>query len=391
MVATLQEPENRTENKESSHTKSLAVPSTKAQPIDAAPAGVPPIFVVGVWRCGSTLLYLLLNQHPDIRLFFESDLPVLWPMFRLPWTRRSWVERWEYWNASVSRHDLDPARLAAPVTSLAEAFTLAGREYAGQKGKKIWGCKSPTYYDRLDYLAKEFPGARFIVVWRDPEEICRSVIHAAARSGFSGSWFARRGTNHRSVLASKTLQKQVQKLLHMGASVHQMHYRDLVNDTAKTMQSVCEFLAVPFDPSVTVLDQADRSAVYKGEHHTLARSGDIVSTKDRHQPLPPPLADKINRYRTLWRSKYGDKWLLSERFSETAATKPSLWERAWDRLLFVALHIRDVTPQIAFSILPLSAWHFYRWLKYEDAQSVHRQLTNKPPVIKPHSSPKRPR
>jgi hypothetical protein len=391
MPELLQETESLAEDQKGGCASSSAVPSTKAQLIDTAPITTPPIFVVGVWRCGSTLLYLLLNQHPDIRLFFESDLPVLWPMFQLPWQRQSWVKKWEYWNASVSRHDLDPVRLAAaPVTSLAEAFTLAGREYAGQKGKNNWGCKSPTYYDRLDYLAREFPGARFVVVWRDPEEICRSVINAAARSGDSGSWFARPGSNHRSVLASRTLQKQVQKLLRMGASVHQIHYRDLVNDTASTMQGVCQFLAVPFDPSVTSLDQADRSAVYKGAHHSLARSGNIVSTKNRHQPLPPDLADKINRYRALWKSKYVGKWFLSDRFPETTGAKPSLWERFSDRGLFTALHLRDVAPQIAFSMLPLWAWKIYRWLKYKDAQGVHRQLTSKPPIVQPHS-PKRPR
>src|SRR5580704_11812341 len=85
------------------------------------PGHIPPIFVVGVWRSGTTLLYSLLNQHSDIRLFYESDLPVLWPMFRLSSGRKTWFEKWEYWNAGVSRHDLDPAQLASPVRSLAEA------------------------------------------------------------------------------------------------------------------------------------------------------------------------------------------------------------------------------------------------------------------------------
>jgi hypothetical protein len=362
-----------------------ATPETGNPTGDREHGHVPPVFVVGVWRCGATLLYLLLNQHPDIRLFFESDLPLLWPIFRVPWGRKAWVEKWEYWNAGVSRHDLDPARLASPVTSLADAFELAGREYAGQKGKKIWGCKSPSYYDRLDYLARQFRDARFVVVWRDPEEICRSAINAAARSGASGMWFARPGTNHKLALASKTLKKQVGKLLRIGASVHQIHYRDLVGDTANTMQGICEFLEVPFDPAVTVLNQADRSAVFEGAHHTLARGSNIVSSKGRHEALPPKLANKIERYKALWKAEEGDGWLLSHHFPETGATKAGLWERTKDRLLFMALCTWDLAPRIAFSILPMSAWQIYRRLKYKDAQEVHRWITKKQTTLRSHS------
>jgi hypothetical protein len=337
---------------------------------------VPPIFVVGVWRSGTTLLYSLLNQHPDIRLFYESDLPVLWPMFRLPWSRKTWFDKWEYWNAGVSRHDLDPHHLASPVASLAEAAELAGRQYSGARGKKLWGCKSPSYYDRLVFLAREFPDARFIVIWRDPEEICRSVIRAAA----SGLWFARPGMTHKALLASETLKKQCDTLLSMGASVHQVHYRDLVEDTSKTMQSICEFLQVPFTPAVTVLNSADRSAVFEGAHHSLAKGSQIVSRKAGNEPLPPALASKIGRYKALWKAEAGD-WLLCQRFSETGATKPGIWERVTDRLGYKALRLWDIAPRILFSILPTSVWQAYRRLKYKDPEWVHRQLTNKPTTL----------
>jgi len=334
---------------------------------------VPPIFVVGVWRSGTTLLYSLLNQHPDIRLFYESDLPVLWPMFRLPWSRKTWVEKWEYWNAGVSRHDLDPLRLASPVRSLAEAAELAGREYSGQKGKKLWGCKSPSYYDRLEYLAREFPDARFVVIWRDPEEICLSVIRAAV----SGLWFARPGMTHKALLASQTLKRQRDKLVLMGAALHEIHYRDLVDDTSNTMRGICKFLRVPFTPAVTVLDRADRSAVFEGAHHTLAKSSQIVSRKERKESLPPAITDKIRRYKALWKAEAGDDWQLCQRFSETGATKPGIWERATDRLLFKALRLWDIAPRVLFSILPTSIWQAYRRLKYRDPDFVHRHLTNK--------------
>jgi len=341
--------------------------------VDQYKGHVPPIFVVGVWRSGTTLLYSLLNQHPDLRLFYESDLPVLWPTFRLPWSRKSWLEKWEYWNAGLSRHDLDPARLEGPVSSLAEAMERAGREYAGQKGKKLWGCKSPSYYDRLDFLAREFPDARFVVIWRDPEEICLSLIKART----TAIWFSRPGMLHKAVMASKKLKKQVDKLMSIGAFVHQTHYRDLVENTEVTMRGICEFLQLPYDPAVTILKKADRSAVFEGAHHKLAKGNEIVANKQTKESLEPELAQKIARYRSLWKAQSGGDWLLCERFPESDAPKPSLSERAKDQVLFMALRAWDIAPRILFSILPTSVWQTYRRLKYKDAEWVHRQITKK--------------
>jgi N-acetylglucosaminyldiphosphoundecaprenol N-acetyl-beta-D-mannosaminyltransferase len=337
---------------------------------------VPPLFVVGVWRSGTTLLYALLNQHPDIRLFYESDIAVLWPMFRFPWGRKAWAEKWEYWNAGASRHDLDLGRLASPVTSLAEATELAGREYCRRKGAKIWGCKSPSYFDRLVPLAREFPGARFIVIWRDPEEICSSVIQAAA----SGAYFARPGMTHLALMASETLKQQCDQLLSKGGvSLYQLHYRDLVDDPGKTMRGICEFLDVPFTPAVTILEGADRSAVITpwSAHHALASGNSIVARREPKGALPPSLTGKIRRYKALWKAEAGDDWLLCKHFGDVGEAKPSAWERASDHLRFRALRLMDLAPGFLYSTLPMWVWRAYRRFKYKDAQYLHSQITKK--------------
>lgn len=349
--------------------------------VDREKDHVPPIFVVGVWRSGTTLLYSLLNQHPDIRLFYESDLPVLWPMFRIPWERKTWFEKWEYWNAGVSRHDLNPAQLDVPVQSLAEAAERAGRQFAAQTGKKRWGCKSPSYYDRMDFLAREFPGARFVVIWRDPEEICRSVIKASA----TALWFTRPGMTHKALLASKILKKQYDKLVKMGIPVHQIHYQDLIGDTTNTMRGICEFLNVPFDPAVANLGKPDAtSAVFEGAHHTLAKGTKIVAKKDRKEPLPEDLAAKVESYKALWKAQEGDRWMLTRRFAETGAAKPSLAQRFKHQGQLALLRLWDIAPRVVFSMLPLAAWQKYRRMKYKDEQWVHQQITTKPTTLRNH-------
>src|SRR5215472_17845999 len=102
-------------------TQQATSQDSKQTAVDQRSGHVPPVFVVGVWRSGTTLLYSLLNQHPDLRLFYESDLPVLWPMFHFSGGRHAWREKWEYWNAGLSRHDLDPERLEGPVHTLGDA------------------------------------------------------------------------------------------------------------------------------------------------------------------------------------------------------------------------------------------------------------------------------
>jgi hypothetical protein len=136
---------------------------------------------------------------------------------------------------------------------------------------------------------------------------------------------------------------------------------------------------------MTVLDRADRGAVFEGAHHTLAKGSQIIAQKERKDSLPPEMKDKIRRYKALWKNKFGDEWYLSRRFAETDATPPGIWERAGDRLKLMALRTWDIAPRIVFSILPLSAWQTYRRLKYKDEQWVHNQITNKPTTLQSHS------
>ncbi len=333
--------------------------------LDSQPALWPvsgPVFVIGVWRSGTSLLYALLNRHPDLGLFYEGDLAVLRPMFQVGYSRKDWLRRWEYWNAGASRHGLDRFEPPASITSLAEAAEAAGREYCRKKGARIWGSKSPTYYDLLEQLAQDFPQARFVIIWRDPEEICRSVIGAAAHS----RWFAGKGMLLRAILACKMLKKQCDAIISRGVPVHQIHFKELVGDTTKTMQGICEFLQIPFVPEVTSLEGADRSAVFGGGHHSLVKGTQIVASRERKETLPPRIQKKIRQYKALWKAEAGEEWLLCRYFEDAGETPTSKWEQRKDWFLFSLLRLKDTAPRFAYSVLPMWIWLVYRTVKYRD-------------------------
>src|SRR5277367_4851022 len=73
---------------------------------ERAPSGTNPVFVVGVFRSGTSLLYALLNQHPQIALMYECnvwDFPEKFSGMRL---RGDWRARLEFFGRALSRHRL---------------------------------------------------------------------------------------------------------------------------------------------------------------------------------------------------------------------------------------------------------------------------------------------
>src|SRR5215472_3100176 len=94
------------------------------------------LFVVGLWRSGTSLVHALLNQHPQVRLMYEAEPFDLWP--RLPdavWPG-DWPRRLEFYNQTISRHQLTPADLALH-KSAREAVVGMYRAFAAQRGATV--------------------------------------------------------------------------------------------------------------------------------------------------------------------------------------------------------------------------------------------------------------
>jgi len=103
-----------------------------------------------MWRSGSSLLYALLNQHPQVALMYEAELPMLWPVFLKP-GKPSWPERWNFWNQALTRHQIDREKIPANLCAQKAAFETVYKEYARRKGAHFWGDKSPKRGWRKKY------------------------------------------------------------------------------------------------------------------------------------------------------------------------------------------------------------------------------------------------
>jgi len=330
----------------------------------SSPMSAGPLFVIGMWRSGTSLLYALLNQHPQIGLMYESDLPLLWPMFLMGRKSAWWLNKFDAWNGALSRHKIDPAAIDQSISNLPDGFRAIAQQYAAKTGATVWGCKSPNYFDCMKRLAHWFPHAKFIVIWRDPADVCRSIVRAAEKS----PWFARPGMDLRALLGYRRMKQEADALVRRGAAIYQLQYDDLVSDPETTLKAICEFIGIPFEPKMTSLEGADRSALYKGEHHSMVKSSSIVANRERPEVLSPELKSKIGRYVAFWRNESSGKWPVNAVVAEGIA--PASWfERMLDGVRHRILRTSDLVVPFAYSVIPVSVWKKYRQVK-----SRHRQV-----------------
>ena len=321
-----------------------------------APASRGPLFLVGIWRSGTSLLYTLMNQHPEIALLYEADLPMLRPLFFLGRKKAEWLARWDFWNDSLTRHKIDASNIEPESASVQAATAAAYRDFAITRGAAVWGEKSPNWFDRLASVANNFPEARFIAIWRDPTDICRSVARAVDQD----EWFDKKGMMLRCLLGCEAYKLECDRLAAHGVPLHQLRYDDLVRDPEGTMRAICKFLDIPFNPRMATLEGADRSTIDQAPQHELVRGNRIVANKERKEVLAPELKAKIARYMRLWKQKYGDGWLLLQGRTIEPGDLPGPWEQFKDRMLYRMFRKFDSIVVIIYSFAPLWLLKAYR-------------------------------
>jgi hypothetical protein len=347
---------------------------------NASTAG--PVFVVGLWRSGTSLLYTLLNQHPEIALMYEADLPLLRGLFTGTGSKTDWQERWEFWNSALSRHRIDRQQVPASVPNLQSGAEMVWKQYAAGA---LYGEKSPNYFDSLQWLSREFPNARFIVIWRDPSDICRSILRAAQTGS---SFFAKRGITHRALIGTRRLKSECAALAGRGVPLHQIQYEEMIKDPERILSGICGFLQIPFDPQMASLEGADRSSIYEADHHAGVKSKTIGPKGEREEVLPPEFKSKIDRYVGYWQQQYNGEWPLYPKLPKGTTAPPSVIERAWDELLFRGLRAFDRFTSAVYCYAPITLLRRYRSAKAKPAAENTERRVRKESAALPEVSPR---
>ena len=125
-----------------------------------------PIFIVGLYRSGTTLLRYVLDSHTQIACPPETS-------FLVHLAAMSSDER------SITGFDgmgIDRHHLLLRLRSFSSYFY---ENYVSVSGKERWADKSPEYVRHLDFVYEIYPRAKYILVWRHPLD----QIHSHTRGG----------------------------------------------------------------------------------------------------------------------------------------------------------------------------------------------------------------
>lgn len=324
------------------------------------PAVLGPVFVVGVLRSGTSLLYALLNQHSRIALMFECDVWDFPDAFCGIRFKKNWLLRQDFYNQALSRHRLTFGGSLRGLENVRAPEDLY-RVYSEGKDKPIFGEKSPFYCARLLRLYRRYPGCRFILLWREPGEIYRSVVRAGRKERF----FRRRGILSRLIYYREQMIRQTAELERAGVRVCHVSYEQLLNDTEGTCRRICSFLEIEFDEQMLDLADADLSAVYPGPEHNHLRNGKIERQRFANaaetDDINPAALKMLGRFATRWH-RLQDRWIQQPDHT-SAHPEPSVMERLCFSLTGLFFRGIDDGKRALFEFLPLTWLRTYRHVK----------------------------
>ncbi len=336
-----------------------------------------PIFIVGVFRSGTSLLYSLLNQHPQISLMYECNVWDFPALLKRPRFSGNWLARQEFYNQALSRHRLIWGGSLRGLENVRTPDDLY-RIHSEQKGvATLWGEKSPFYSTRLKQLGRQYPNATFIFIWRNPVETYRSILLAGRTSAF----FKKPGMLHRLIYHQEQLISQSAWLAKREARIRHINYDDLVDRPEQVCRNLCEFLEVKFDSAMLELAKADFSAVYDVPHQNHLRKGVIERQKFSEEIVPTAVTQKLERFHKRWQRRFGRP--LAAKAAPAAQPEPALLELLLHKTFGFALHLGSSIKRLGFEFLPLPWLRTYRLFKnwfgatrYNSSDSLVRELAD---------------
>jgi hypothetical protein len=236
---------------------------------------VPPIFIVGHGRSGTTLLRMMLSAHPKI--FISSEGAYICPLrsqistygdlrdprnlTKLHNDLYPWLEAVNFLNSPGVQDVIEWVdRFGCDEGSLITFYGTWEARTLGRDDLVWWGDNEPSHVFNIAYLKQLFPNSRFILMIRDPRDVYAS---------FKTAWPGVRTAESIAMLWERCLLDGLLAASRLGSGVvHQVRYEDLVANPEERLKGICKFLNVEYTDAVMNFHESDAAKnLSQVEHH----------------------------------------------------------------------------------------------------------------------------
>ena len=254
----------------------------------SAHKALPPLFIMGCPRSGTTLVSQILDSHSRIAVYHETHY---FPVFRpdlhrygnlgRPSNLRRLIQ--DIFETIRAQGLVEPPAVEEIIESLIEP-TFEGvlstllHVHARRQGKARGGDKTPDHFRYLEEILEKFPDSPIIFVMRDP----RDTILSFKRTF---------GTTNRTAL----LMWNAAFMSYWGSrdSVHLVRYEELAQNPAETVKAICDFIGEPYEADMLRFFERTPETV-----RALPKVGKLVRPVDsgsvgNFQRMPPQEIEQI--------------------------------------------------------------------------------------------------
>ncbi len=237
------------------------------------------VFLIGAPRSGSTLLTRMLGAHSKIHAPAEPH--VLTPLAHLGFYDS--VEKAPYdpviARAGIREVVADMPNGEADYLQSLRAYTDAIYDkLLAPSGRELLLDKTPAYALVLDFAARLYPNAKFVVLTRHPLAVWSSFV----TSFFDGDHEVAHNHNP---LMERYVPAIARFLRERPVDLHHVRYEEMVSDPEAHMEKLCAYLEVPFEPGM--VNYGDQAGSSKSATRGL---GDPMTVAKESRPTTASLA-----------------------------------------------------------------------------------------------------
>jgi hypothetical protein len=216
-----------------------------------------PIFIAGLERSGTSLIYALLASHPNIAMTRRTNL---WTYFYNQYGDLSKPKNFERCLKDLLRYkrlvpvQLDSEKLQRDFNNgqmtYPRLFALIEEQYAERLGRPRWGDKSLNTERYADQIFEAYPNARILHMQRDPRDRYASAVKRwkVSRGGA--------GVGSAVWLSSLNLARR-----HEARYPNQymiIRYETLASEPEKTLRKICSFIGEEYNPVMLEMKGAEQ-------------------------------------------------------------------------------------------------------------------------------------